>query len=259
MKKIAFLISGNIRIYKKNLSFLNDLKEIFKNYQISIISSVWDHQDNIKEFKEAYDVKFLDQIKEQNWDDKASKVKFVDWGENLTFKIPNTYHMWFSVLENIKFLKKISNDQNLNFDYVCRFRSDIMCTGKMNYLKKELDILKTNEILFPSNLHWKGLTDLFFIADYKTFLKFEDLLDYIDDFVQKERVFHPEYIFYSYLNENNFKIKLAHKFDLALIRIQEAKPTKTVYTPLNDRINIKLAKRKIKFLKLINKIKYFFN
>ena len=119
MKKIVFLISGNIRIYEKNLSFLKDLKEIFKDYQITIASSVWDHQDNIKEFKETYNVQFLDQIKEQNWDEKVSKVKFVTWEENLAFKIPNIFHMWYSVLENIKFLTKISNNQNLNFDYVC--------------------------------------------------------------------------------------------------------------------------------------------
>jgi hypothetical protein len=259
MKKIVFLISGNIRIYEKNLSFLKDLKEIFKDYQITIASSVWDHQDNIKEFKETYNIQFLDQIKEQNWDEKVSKVKFVTWEENLAFKIPNIFHMWYSVSENIKFLTKISNDQNLNFDYVCRFRSDIMCTGKINYLKKELENLKENEILFPSNLSFRGITDLFFIADYKTFLKFKNILDYIDEFIKKERVFHPEYLFYSYVTENNFKIKLAHKFDLALVRFEEAKPTKTVYIPLSDRANIKLAKRKIKFLKLINKIKYFFN
>ena len=38
MKKIAFLVSGNIRIYEKNLSFLQTLKKIFKDYEIIFVS-----------------------------------------------------------------------------------------------------------------------------------------------------------------------------------------------------------------------------
>ena len=37
MKKIAVLISGNIRLYEKNLDFL---KKIFDDLEITIISSV---------------------------------------------------------------------------------------------------------------------------------------------------------------------------------------------------------------------------
>ena len=259
MKKIAFLISGNIRIHEKNLIFFEELKKVFKDYKISIVSSVWDHQENIEEFKKKYNIEFLNLIKEQNWDNNVAKVKFVDWGENQTFKLPNIFHMWFAVLENIKFLKDVSNNHKLNFDYVCRFRSDIVSVGSLKYLEKEFKNLKNNEILFPSNLHWKGITDLFFISDFKTFLKLENLLNYIDKFIDNKRMFHPEYIFYSFLIDNNFKIKLAHEFNLGLIKIEENKPTKTVFTPLKDKIRIKIAKRKIKTIRILNKIKYLFN
>ena len=72
------------------------------------------------------------------------------------------------------------------------------------------------------------------------------------------RVFDPEYILYSFINENNFKIKLINNFNLALIRIEEAKPTKQVYIPLKDKIKIKIAKQKIKILRLQNKIRFIF-
>ena len=74
-----------------------------------------------------------------------------------------------------------------------------------------------------------------------------------------KRVFDPEYIFYSFLNENNFKIKIAYRLDIALIRIEEAKPTKMVFIPLKDKIKMKIAKRKIKMSKLLNKLRYIFN
>ena len=45
MKKVAVLISGNIRIYEKNFDFL---KKIFDDLEITIISSVWDIKKILK-------------------------------------------------------------------------------------------------------------------------------------------------------------------------------------------------------------------
>ena len=36
MKKIAILISGQIRIFEKNISFLNDLKNSLSDYEITL-------------------------------------------------------------------------------------------------------------------------------------------------------------------------------------------------------------------------------
>ena len=44
MKNIAFLVSGNIRIYEKNLSFLENLKKEFYNYEIIFICSFWQNK-----------------------------------------------------------------------------------------------------------------------------------------------------------------------------------------------------------------------
>ena len=93
---------------------------------------------------------------------------------------------------------------------------------------------------------------------YQTFLKLKNIFSFFDKFSQENRVFNPEYIFYCFLSESKFRIKIAHKFNLALIRMEEAKPTKHVYVPLKDKINMKVIKRKIKLLKLINSLKYIF-
>jgi len=256
MKKIAVIISGNIRMYKENLSFL---KDIFKDCEVTIFSSVWDHQNEITEFEKFYNIRYLQKIKEQKWDEKVNQVKFVTGEENRGFKIKNIFHMWFSVVENIKFLKETCANQNLSFDYVCRFRTDIFCKNKTDYFKKEIEKIKTNEILFPVNNHHRGLNDQFFIAEYTTFLKLSEILNYIDIFLKEERPFNPEYIFYLFVKQNNLKVKLAHKFDVDLIRAEQAKPTKKVFIPFKDRMNLKKARYLIRVKNLFNKIKYLFN
>lgn len=258
MKKIAILISGNIRLYEKNLVFFDEIKKILKNYEIIIISSIWENQKDLENFMIKYKIKFINQIKQKNWKDKTNKVKFVTGEENLSWKLENVFHMWHSIVENIHFLEKINSENNLNIEYVCRFRTDIMNLENIENLKSDLIELENNEFLLPSNRHFKGITDLFFIAKYQTFLKLKNIFTFFEKFSLENRVFNPEYIFYCFLSESKFKIKLAHKFNLALIRIEEAKPTKQVYVPLKDKINMKIIKRKIKFLKFLNSLKYKF-
>ena len=55
--------------------------------------------------------------------------------------------------------------------------------------------------------------------------------------------------------KKNLKIRLINEFDLALIRVEDSKPTKIVYIPLKDKIKMKIAKQKIKLLKFQNKLK----
>ena len=77
----------------------------------------------------------------------------------------------------------------------------------------------------------------------------------IEKFIEDNRVFNPEYILYSFINEKNLKIRLINEFDLALIRVENSKPTKVVYIPLKDKIKMKIAKQKIKLLKFKNRLK----
>ena len=55
------------------------------------------------------------------------------------------------------------------------------------------------------------------------------------------------------------KLKLRIKLDIALIRIEEAKPTKIVFVPFKDKIKMKIAKRKIKINKLLSRFRYIFD
>ena len=98
MKKIAFLISGNIRIYEKNLVFFNEIKKILKDFEVIIISSIWENQENLLDFKEKYKIKFINQIKQKNWEEEINGVKFVTGEENISWKIGNVFHMWHAIV-----------------------------------------------------------------------------------------------------------------------------------------------------------------
>ena len=147
MKKIAILISGQIRIFEKNINFLKELKKILPNFDITIVSSVWENQDELENFKEKYNVKFINILKEKDWTNYISKVKYVTWEENSGFKVPNIFHMWHSILENIKFLEKLNNEKKEIFDFVLRFRTDIICKKGLKFLESEINSLKDNNVL----------------------------------------------------------------------------------------------------------------
>ena len=98
MKKIAVLISGQIRFFEKNLNFLKELKKNLSDFEVTIVSSVWENQDELKIFQEKYNVKFINMLKERDWTNNISKVKYVTWEENSGFK-----HMTCILNNDIKF------------------------------------------------------------------------------------------------------------------------------------------------------------
>jgi len=256
-KKIAILISGGIRIYPKNKLFLN---KIFKDFDIQIVSCVWKSQRKITQFKNLYKIKYIKYINLKNWQKNISKIHYVTGEENRSYKSINIFHMWHSITENLKFLKKISIKKK--FDYVCRFRSDLYSkTIKIN-LTKEILNLKNNQILFPENNHYRGINDQFFITKYSTFLKFKNIFKFINSFLKEKRTFNPEYLFYCFIKKNNFKYKLIEGFNIKVLgqnlkshRNYKIKPTKPAFIPLKDKINIKIIKYHLRFIKLKNKIK----
>ena len=50
-KKIAILLSGNIRIHEENRKCLIDF---FRDFEITIFATIWNNQKNINEFVKYY-------------------------------------------------------------------------------------------------------------------------------------------------------------------------------------------------------------
>ena len=54
MKKIAILISGQIRIFEKNIVFFNELINSLPDYEITVVSTVWENLNEVDIFKKKY-------------------------------------------------------------------------------------------------------------------------------------------------------------------------------------------------------------
>ena len=260
MKKIAVLISGGIRIYPKNKLFL---KKIFKGLDVKIVTCIWKSQPEIKKFKKLYDIKYIKTINLKKWHKYLSKVVYVTGEESRSYKIVNIFHMWHSVVENLKFLKKIKKE---NFDYVCRFRSDLYFKGSKKNLVKEVLKLKDNQIMFPENNHYRGLNDQFFIGRYSTLLQFINFFKYIESFLKEKRTFNPEYLLYFFLKKKSIKYKIVEGFKIKVLGQNlkshldySIKPSKKAFVPLKDKINMKTLKYELRLIKIKRKIKKILN
>ena len=159
----------------------------------------------------------------------------------------------------LKIFKKIRNE---NFDYVCRFRSDLYFKNSKKNLLKEILKIKDNQLIFPENNHYRGLNDQFFIGNYTTVMKFTSFFKFIKSFLNEKRTLNPEYLLYFFLRKNNIKNKIIENFKKRFLGQNlkshlnySIKPTKKAFVPLKDKINMKTLKYKMKLIKINRKIK----
>ena len=255
-KKVAILISGQVRLHKENLNFL---KKIFFNFDYEIFATLWENQKEISKICSIYKIKKVKKIKQKDWSRKIKKIKYVFGEENRSYKIVNIFHMWHSISESVKFLIQDSKMNSVNYDYVCRFRTDIFSKKIPHNFNNQIQRLKDDEIIFPENLHSRGLNDLFFLCNFKTISKFKYMMKYLDQFIKENKPISSEYLLYHFTKKNSLKIKLFKQFVIDLFGIKNKshlnynlRPTKNAHIPLIDKMNLKYIKYKIKFLRKIN-------
>ena len=255
-KKVAILLSGLARYDDRNFEFL---KNLFQDYDFKIISSLWTNQSDYEQFKKTYFVDEIKLIKQNDWSQEISKIKYVFGEENRSYKLENIFHMWHSISENIKFLEEYCDKNLLSFDYVCRFRGDLFSESKKIDISKNINKLNDNEIIFPENFHNRGLNDMFFIANFKTFIKIKNCLEDLKIFISQLRPLSSEYFFYHLVRNNSLKIKIIKNFNVDLYGVEnkshknyELKPTKKAFIPLIDKFHLKYIKYRLRILKKFN-------
>ena len=255
-KKIAVLLSGLARCEEENFKFL---KNLFKDYDFKILPLIWKNQKNLDSFKRIYFLEDIKEIEQNNWSYEISKIKYVFGEENRSYKLENIFHMWHSISENIKFLEEYCKKNLSNFDYVCRFRGDLFSESKKFNISKNINKLKDDEIIFPENFHNRGLNDLFFIANFKTFIKLKECINYLKFFISESRPLSSEYFFYHFVKSKSLKIKIIKNFQVNLFGVEnkshenyELQPTKKAFIPLIDKFHLKYIKYKLRFLKKFN-------
>jgi hypothetical protein len=254
-KKIAVLVSGNIRLFDQNLPFL---KNIFTNFDYSIFAAVWRDQKNLEEFKNLYKPIKIIEITKKNWEEAISKILYVTGEENRSYKLLNIFNMWDSIAETSALLTKYCYEKNDKFDYVLRYRTDLELISFKNFTNQLLN-LKNNEILIPEVHNYRGINDQFFFMSFITFPIIEKITNYLILCINNKRVFHSEYLFSQFIKSNSIKIKIINDINYSQLGDKthtnlNLKPTKTAFIPLYDKIEMKKIKYLLKFKKLQKKI-----
>lgn len=259
-KKIAVLISGNIRLFYNNLPFL---RKILTDFDYSIFAVVWNNQENLEEFKKLYNPIKIEQITKKNWDDVINKILYVTGEENRSYKLLNIFNMWDSIAATSALLIRYCNEKSEKFDYVLRYRTDLELISFKNFYSQLLN-LKNNEILIPEVHNYRGVNDQFFFMNFKTFPIIQKIIEYLILCVKNKKVFHSEYLFSQFLKSNSIKIKIINDINYSQLGNKthtnlNLKPTKTAYIPFYDKIEMKKIKYLLKFKKLQKKIKNILN
>ena len=89
-KKIAILISGNIRIFEQNKNFIN---KILSKFECFYFAAIWKNQKNSANLKLLYHPIQIQEINRNNWDALVKKIKYVTYsgaslkGEIIALKI----------------------------------------------------------------------------------------------------------------------------------------------------------------------------
>ena len=249
MKKIAFLISGKLNFFDKNLQ---STIELFRDFEVNFFLTTWvdEQKDLIKKFEEIYKPIKINLVEPKNW---SSQVQTIKYPPSETPNIQNFFHMWHSIEASYKNFIDYCESTNTRYDYVARFRSDILFSNKLLDGSKIL-LLKSNELLVPDIYHWKGTNDQFAIMKTDTFKIYSQLLSFINDRVLQKKYFAPEYLLYLYLKKNKLKIRYIDinyhiMRNKNYFRGTNRNASANQKPPLNDRLIIKIRKL---FFKLRN-------
>jgi len=254
-KKIAILISGNIRIFEQNKNFIN---KILSKFECFYFAAIWKNQKNSANLKLLYHPIQIQEINRNNWDALVKKIKYVTGEENRSYKISNVLNMWDSIQKTTDFFYKYCKKFDLNFDYILRYRTDLKLLSYKDFSKQLLN-LNNNEILIPECHNYRGVNDQFFFMNFKTFIILKGIISFIILCIKNKRVFHSEYLFSQFIKSNSIKIKIIDDINYAQLGSKthknlSLKPTKTPFIPFNDKIEMKIIKYLLKFKKFQKKI-----
>lgn len=240
--KIAILISGKLRYFKENSTFL---KNFFKDCIYDVFLSTWESEENIlTEFKKNYNPKSVDYIEQKDFSNLISKIKYITPGYAFDERVESIFNQWYAIKCSIENFEKYK-ENILNYDFICRFRSDLkLFENSIEFIKIKKP--KDNEILIPDIYHHGGVNDQFSIGNINTMSKYLKILDYYPQHIENQRLFDPEFINFCYLLEKKIKINF---FDLRYTILREKKFHQRTFSNIKYKNFIIKTKLKDKIIK----------
>lgn len=254
-KKVAILISGNVRIFNKNKFFI---KKILSKFECFYFAAIWKNQKNKNSLKLLYRPIKIIEIDRVNWDTVVKKIKYVTGEENRSYKVTNVLNMWDSIQKTTIYFYEYCKKFNLNFDYILRFRTDLKLLSYKDFSSQILN-LNNDEILIPECHNYRGVNDQFFFMNFKTFIIFKKIINFLILCIKNKRVFHSEYLFSQFIKLNSIKIKIIDDINYSQLgskthKVLSLKPTKKAFIPFYDKIEMKKIKYSLKIKKFQKKI-----
>ena len=190
---IALYISGRTKLYDKWL-----IKQL-KNTSNKI--------DLFGSFNEDENVEFINYIKPVSvrWEKYVLPEKW----NNISIKHESTrpYNMCSMYYNNMKAFELIeqhSNENNIKYDLVVKFRPDIM-----NDNLPDLFLTEIGEVYTPKehSFGWPDINDMIAFGDFNSMKVYSTLYNHIDEYIDKQVLFHPETMLRYHLDDKGISIK----------------------------------------------------
>jgi hypothetical protein len=183
MKKIAVLISGQMRTARE---CVKSIKEALPEGDYYIYSAL-DEKSSDAEYFDP--VRLL--IEQQN---EMPELPEYSW------QIGRGCHGVQRVLKQLHSLKRtwsIFKTHHQKYDWIIRCRSDLFFTKGMEDINTW-----SGDIIIPKFCNWFGLNDQFAIISPRHAEKYFCRLDYLDNYIKKGGVFHPESFLHACFQSN---------------------------------------------------------
>lgn len=239
MKKVLILITGQLRFFDVNN--YHRIIQSLKIYDVEFVLFPWKNQDKsqIEKFKKIYKPLQCFFLKEKNFSNIISKIKYPDYGNTMD----NMFYMWDGIVQALDILNSLDSIRKWKPDYLLRYRSDILPKKNQEFMIPKN--LNDNDIVLPDRYHWNGINDQIFLINYSKIKIFSKFYQYINKHLINKKFFCSEYIFNEFLNYSKISI-VYNEFDYNIMRSKKKvlQNYKKSIIPFQDLIKIKILKLK---------------
>jgi hypothetical protein len=189
--KIAILFTGRVLNY--DTYYKNMQKYIFQEHDVDFFYFHNKNQnEDIAGFVELYKPKIV-------IDD------YIEYNDNIVPRNMNGMYMFFSRYFIFQLFKNYAIDANINYDYVCTCRLDILPLHVIDYASLIQD---DNTVNIPDLLHSAGMNDLMAIGNMNAMEKYCNLAEmYVEILKITKNTGSNELILLKYLNKIGLNVK----------------------------------------------------
>lgn len=196
-RKIAIFFSGRINRTQQTIETLLFMKKKFK---IEFFCSINDSRVDY-DFINLFDIKKSNYNFEKHVFPENLKIK----NKRPETNINNTMSMFYNWMKNFQLIENFQKKQNMLFDIIINYRSDILSSEFINFDK--IENINFNTIYIPQGNDWGGVNDQMAFGNFDSMKKYCEIYKNIQKYNDNDNViFHPETLLKHHLKCSNVNI-----------------------------------------------------